>query len=164
MQDNLDVLKTEIQDYLDHSGFTTFLGHSRAYDEDRLVWWDVDKSPDYAAFLKTAESVGIRLIVFHTRELSEQMLDEAFEELERSGADREHRRTFKKRFEELRHYEGFTCVVELSYTHDSQIYLFELKTEWFTEFSDMVDDLIVNVDPFGGEEDDSSLGGYYSQN
>ena len=161
MQDNLDVLKTEIQDYLDQSGFTTFPGHSRAYDEDRLVWWDVEKVPDYAAFLKTAEGVGIRLIVFHTRELTEQMLDEAFEELEQSSADR----AFKKRFEELRHYEGFTCVVELSYTHESQIYLFELKTEWFTEFSDMVDDLIATSDPFGGgEEDDSSLGGYYSQN
>ena len=164
MQDNLDVLKTEIQDFLDHGGFATFLGHSRAYDEGDVVWWDVEKSPDYATFLKTAESVGIRLIVFHTRELTEQMLDEAFEELEQSNADRELRRTLKKRFEELRHYQGFTCVVELSYTHEGQVYLFELKTEWFSEFSDTVDDLIVASDPFGGEEDDSSLGGYYSQN
>ena len=164
MPDNLDVLKTEIQDYLDHNGFTAFLGHSRAYDEGSLVWWDVDKSPDYGAFLKTAESVGIRLIVFHTRVLTEQMLDEAFEELEQSSADRDQRRTFKKRFEELRHYEGCTCVVELSYTHEGQVYLFELKTDWFAEFSEMVDELIATVDPFGGEEDDSSLGGYYSQN
>ena len=45
MQDNLDVLKTEIQDYLDHSGFTTFPGHSRAYDEDRLVCGTLKNRP-----------------------------------------------------------------------------------------------------------------------
>ena len=165
MKENLDSLKTEIQDYLDHNGLTTFYGQSRGYDDANVVWWDSEKHPDYEAFLKTAEAVGIRLIVLHTREMTEQMLEEAFEELETAGIDREQKRTYEKRFQEFRHYEGFTGVVELSYTHESQIYLFELKTEWFTEFTEMVDDLVVAVDPFAGhEEDDDSLGGYYSQN
>src|SRR4030088_2822767 len=163
MQDNLDVIKTEIHDYLDHNAFSTFLGLSRSYEDEGVVWWDTAKSPDYAAFLKTAEAVGIRLIVFHTRELTEAVLDDAFEQLEESTIDRDQRRTYKKRLEELRHYTGFTCVVELSFTHDSQVYLFELKTKWYQELTEILDDLMVSVDPFG-EEDDSSLGGYYSQN
>lgn len=163
MQDNLDVLKTEVQDYLDHNGFSTFIGHARGYEDEGVVWWDVEKAPDYQAFLKTAEAVGIRLIVFHTRELSETILDEAMEELENAGVDREQRRTYKKRLEEFRHYTGFTCVVELSFTHDNQVYLFEMKTEWYNELNEILDDLMVSGDPFG-EEDDGSLGGYYSKN
>jgi hypothetical protein len=164
MKENLDSLKTEIQDYLDHNGFTTFFGHSRGYDDANVVWWDVEKHPDYSAFVKTAEATGIRLIVLHTREMTEQMIDEAFEEMEQSGIDRDQRRSYEKRLEEFRHYDGFTCVVELSFTHEGQVYLFELKTEWFTEFSEMVDDFVVATDPFSGEGEDDSLGGYYSQN
>jgi hypothetical protein len=164
MKENLDSLKTEIQDYLDHNGLTTFFGLSRGFDDANVVWWDVETHGDYTAFLKTAEAVGIRLIVLHTREMTEQMIEEAFEELEGAGIDREQRRSYEKRFEEFRHYEGFTCVVELSYTHEGQVYVFELKTEWFTEFTEMVDDLVVAADPFAGEEDDGSLGGFYSQN
>ena len=164
MKENLDSLKTEIQGYLDHNGFTTFFGQSRAYEEANVVWWDSARQPDYSSFLKTAEAIGIRLIVLHTREMVEEMIDQAFDELETSSLDRDQRRTYEKRFEEIRHYDGFTCVVELSYTHEGQIYIFELKTEWFNEFNEMVEDLIVAVDPFGGESDDGSLGGYYSQN
>jgi hypothetical protein len=65
---------------------------------------------------------------------------------------------------DLRAYEGSVCAIELSFDHEGRVYLFDLRTEWFDEFSEMQDEIQLLVpDPDDGD-DDSPISGYFSRN
>jgi hypothetical protein len=64
---------------------------------------------------------------------------------------------------ELRSYAGFTCALELSFDHEGRVYMFDLRTEWYEELSDMLEDLHV-MDTGSDDEDDDTMGGYFSKN
>jgi hypothetical protein len=56
------------------------------------------------------------------------------------------------------------CAIELSFDHDGRVFLFDLRTEWFDEFSEMLDEIQLLVpDPDEGD-DDSPISGYFSRN
>jgi len=84
MKLNLDSLKTEIQRYLQENGFLLFRGVSHGLDEMFEVSWDTGRYPDYKPFLEIAKELGVRLIIFHHRELAEGVIDEAIEDLSSS--------------------------------------------------------------------------------
>ena len=45
-----------------------------------------------------------------------------------------------------------------------RVYLFDLRTEWFDEFSEIQDEIhLLAPDPDAGD-DDSPIGGYFSRN
>lgn len=165
MKQNLDVLKTEIQEHLDGLGFVTYFGFSRTLDDLPIVMWDSTRHPDYKLFLKAAESAGVKLVVFHTREFSAQFCDNALDEL--SGADipAEERRGMERRLRELRAFDGFTCAIEISFDVQNRAYIFELRTEWYDEFSDLLEDIDSALVGDGEEtEDEGPIGGYFSKN
>jgi hypothetical protein len=161
MPDNFDALKSEIIHYLESNAFAIFHGHSRT-DETNFVYWQTEEHPDYQAFLKTAEAVGIRLIVLHTKEFSEGLIEDVLDEIEQLELGREERREMQQRLEAMRRYEGQTCEIELSFTYEGQVYLFDLETPWFEEYNELADEISLMTSPL--EEDDGPIGGFYSNN
>jgi len=160
---NLDELRTEILTHLESQGFVVFHGYSRLADTDSFVAWDVDRKPDYRGFLETAKNAGVKLIVYHWREFSRAHLDEAAERLEGCDISVEEQRGLEKRLRELRAYEGFTCALELSFEFEARVYLFNLRAEWYEEYLDLLAE-IDSALPDEEDEEDDSIGGYYSRN
>ena len=163
MRPNLDSLTEEIQQYLAAEQFIVFRGLSRASDGQSFVYWDTDRHPDYKAFLDCAQQLGLRLVHFHTREFSQAHREEAPDQLEEADLPRDDKRALARRIEELAIYEGFTCAVELSFDYEGRVYLFEMQTEWYEEWHDILDEIEAAL-PDGMDSGYSGGGGYYSNN
>ena len=159
---NLDTLKTEIEAFLEAQGFAVFHGYSRMLDTLPIVYWDCDRHPDYKEFVKSAKAAGARVMVLHQRELVAEQINDALEELESLEMPRNEHRGFERRLKDLRKYEGLTCALELSFDHEGRVFLFDLSTEWYEELSEILGELQL-LAPEEDEEDDS-MGGYFSKN
>jgi hypothetical protein len=161
MRPNLDSLNEEIERHLEAEHFIVFRSLSRATDDRSMVFWDTGRNPDYRRFLECALQLGVRLIHFHTREFTSNHREEALQQLEDADLPREEKRSLERRIEELAVYEGFTCAIELSFDVEGKTYLFELQTEWYEEWHDILDEI---EDALPEEERPESYGGYYSNN
>lgn len=164
MKQNLDVLKTEIQEHLQRENFVVFFGHSRGLDPLPIVVWDSDRYPDYRQFLKTATAAGAKIVVLHSREFGSEVVDTAIDELDEVNLTSEERRGYERRLREMRAYDGFTCSVELSFDVQNRAYIFELRTEWFEEFENLLEEIDSSWSDSGAPEDEGPIGGYYSKN
>jgi hypothetical protein len=160
---NLDELKTEVLQHLEAQGFVVFHGYSRLSDTDSFVAWDVERQPDYRQFLETAKNAGVKLIVYHWREFSRAHVDEAAERLEECDFSVEEQHNLERRLRDLRAYEGFTCALELSFDLQARVYLFNLRAEWYEDYLDLIEELGGGL-PDDEDEEDDSLGGFYSSN
>jgi hypothetical protein len=165
MKVNLDTLKLEVLSYLQSQGFAVFHGYSRLPDSDSFVSWDTERHPDFREFLEAARQAGVRLIVYHERVFGPEILEEALERLELADISEPERRTVGRRVHEFDPYEGFTCVLELSFDYQGRAYLFHLSAEWYEDFKDLAEEIEAAVEeepppPQAGE----SMGGYYSTN
>ena len=159
---NLDTLKSEIRTYLDDNGFVTFQGFSRRLDEMREVEWDVIRYPDYRPFLEVARHLGVKLVVFHHREFSDETIDNTIESLEDAGMEYDDQRSIEQRLRELRVYDGFTCAIELSFEYSDTLYIFDLQTEWYRELNTILEEIDMSS-AVEDEDEGNPLGGYYSQ-
>src|SRR5579871_1034592 len=141
MKPNLDMIRTEIEQYLEEAGIAVFYGYARPMESVLAVYWDCDQYPDYKQFVKAAQSTGVKLIVFHQREFSSDELEDALEQLEGCEMPRDDYKEMERRLSAARLYEGMICTVQLSFDHEGRVFLFELRTEWYDEFTDLVDEL-----------------------
>jgi len=141
MRPNLDSLTEEILQFLEAEHFIVFRSRSRVPDDSYVVEWDTEKHSDYHLFLDCALKLGIRLIEFHTREFNATYRQDAIEQLEECDLPREEKRELERRIEELGLYEGFTCAIELSFYFDGRIYVFDLETEWYEEWHEIMDEI-----------------------
>jgi hypothetical protein len=148
MKPNLDILKPEIELYLEEAGLAVFYGYSRPLDSMPAVYWDCDQYPDYRQFVQSARAADAKLIVFHQREFFSEQVDEAIEKLHACELPPQ----------DTRHFE------ELSFDHAGRVFLFDLRTEWFDEFSEMLDEIQLLVADHDDSDDDSPIGGYFSRN
>jgi hypothetical protein len=163
MKPNLDILKPEIELYLEEAGLAVFYGYSRPLESTPAVYWDCEQYPDYRLFVQSARAAGAKLIVYHQREFFSEQIDEAVEKLHACELPSPDSRHFEQRLNDLRAYEGSVCAIELSFDHAGRVFLFDLRTEWFDEFADMLDDIQLLV-PDPDDTDDSPIGGYFSRN
>jgi hypothetical protein len=164
MKPNLDILKPEIELYLEEAGLAVFYGYSRPIEATPAVYWDCDQYPDYRQFIQSARAAGAKLIVYHQREFFTEQVDEAIEKLHSCELPAQESRHLEERLGDLRSYEGCICAIELSFDHEGRVYLFDLRTEWFDEFSEMLDEIqLLAPDPDEGD-DDSPISGYFSRN
>ena len=161
-QKNLDTLQSDIDDHLKSKGFVVFRGQARGSLNRSEVEWDVERYPDFREFLNVADQLGIRLIVFHNRQFSSAVIDRTLEELEASGYEYEDQREIERKLRDLRVYDGFTCALELSFDLGGLTYIFEVRTPWYSDLNDLLDEL--DIMPEGEDEDDDPLSGYYSKN
>lgn len=159
---NLEPLKREIENALQTEDFAVFYGLSNP-DDSNTVYWDSERNPDYSSFLAAAQKVGARMIIFWEREFQTQDIDGALEEMEDCELTPEERRSLERKLRGMRVYEGRTCALRLTFFYESRPYVFELRTEWFNEFYEISDEIASNLSD-DEDEDDDSLGGYYSRN
>jgi hypothetical protein len=162
MKPNLDSLKIEIEQYLEKSGLAVFYGYSRLLESTSSVYWDCDKYPDYKLFLKAAQTAGAQVIVFHQREFCAEQVVDALEQLTDCDLPRDECREFERRLSELRMYEGFICDIELSFDHQGRVFVFDLRTEWYEEFSGILDE--IQMLSAEAEDNDTPMSGYFSKN
>ena len=162
MTQNFDQLKDEILKYLEGTNLGVF-GIPPNLEGTGVVAWNVERDPDYRRFVKAAEKAGARMIVFHATELTPEAIEEAADEIETLTIDRDERRELESKLKDARKHMGSTGAIELSFTVDSRVYVFEIRTEWFTEFLDIEEALEMHFPSLSGEEDDS-MGGYFSRN
>lgn len=162
---DLSVMKTEILAKLEQEGFATFFSDT-SRDNLNLVYWDSKRHPEVSDFLTVAKSCGCNLMVFYERTFSQFSIDDTLERLEACELSREEKRSYEGRLKELQKFEGFTCELELSFTHGGQTYQYQARTEWFEEFEDIFADVAVGeTEAFEEEEDDDgSISGYFSRN
>lgn len=164
LKQNLDTLKTEIREHLEGRKLAIFHGYSRAMDSMPMVFWDTHRYPEYKQFLDTAEVAGVKMVVLHAREFSALLVDNALEQLEEGDFAPEDRRTIERRLRDLRAYDGFTCAIELSFDQSGRVYMFELRTEWYDEFSDLLDEIDSSLPEPEEDDDEGAMGGYFSKN
>ncbi len=163
MKPNLDSLKTEIEQYLEESGVAVFYGHSRMLESTSSVYWDCEKYPDYRLFIKAARTAGAQVIVFHQREFTSEQVTDAIERLSDCNLPRNESGVLERRLNALRMYDGFICVIELSFDHQSRVFIFDLHTEWHDEYMDIMDEIHM-LDAEAEDDNDPPMSGYFSKN
>src|SRR5437588_7934103 len=129
-----------------------------------MILWDVENHPDYQIFLEVARKAGIKLIVFASREFTAEDLDDLLEQLDACGLTREERREYESRLRDMRAYEGLTCSLELAFDYNSRLYVYEAQPDWYEEYLGVEEEIFERMADDEADEDDSSLGGYYSKN
>jgi hypothetical protein len=160
---NLDTLTTEIQQYLEESGIAIFHGHTRALESTPTVYWDCEQYPDYKQFIRAAQTAGTTIMVLHQHRLGAEQVDDALEELAECDFPREEMREYKRRLTQLRAHEGQTCTIELSFDHEGRVFLYDLRTDWYEELSDIQQEIDL-MSASAGDDDAPLGGGYYSKN
>jgi hypothetical protein len=141
MELNLELVRAEIEEYLESSGIAVFHAFPGIDEDAPVVQWDTEHYPDYRAFLAVAEAAGIRMVALHANEFRDEVLVEAQKRLEDSTVAGAERTAMERRLREMRRYNSFTCQIELSFDMAPRIYVFDLRTEWFQELSDMLDEI-----------------------
>src|SRR5271163_837676 len=130
-----------------------FYGYSRPLDASPVVYWDCEQYPDYRLFIQSAQAAGAKIIVFHQREFFSEQVDDALERLNACAWSSQESRSFEERLSDLRANEGSVCEIELSFDHQGRVFLFDLRTEWFEEFSDLLDEIqLLTAEPSDGDD------------
>jgi hypothetical protein len=163
---DLGTLKSEILEYLDSSDFAIFRSLAGGLDGLSVIMWDTDGWPDYRAFLDSAKKVGAKLILFASRELSEDEVDEARDEIDGMEVTREERREMEGRLNAAKRHIGDTCSLELAFSHGQQQYVYEVRPDWYDDFIDLCEEIetVFPGSDDGGDAGSDNLGGYYSNN
>jgi hypothetical protein len=162
---NLDTLKREILEFLDAAGFAVFRSSPGSLEGMSMVLWDTEHYPDYRMFLEVAQKSGVKLLLFGSREFEPSDIDDLVEHLDECDLTREEHREFEKRLRDFRIYEGVTCSLELAFEYGQRLLVYEVQPDWFEEYLSIEDELMMRTagDEESDDEDDS-LGGYYSKN
>ena len=164
MAQDLETLRTEMEAHLKESGMPVFHGYHRLLPRAHVVW-DTGQHPDFREFVEAARQSGVRLMIFNHHAFTLDRIDDALDQLEDADLTREEKRNYEVRLRQLQAYEGFTCSVELSFTCEGTLYSFESHTDWYETFTDTVQELETFLDePDAEEDEDGSLGGYFSNN
>jgi hypothetical protein len=160
MKLNLESVRAEIQEHLESRGIAVFHAFPGIDEEAPVVHWDTDHHPDYRVFLAVAESAGVKMVALHANEFDSEVLDETQRRLTESNMAGSERAAIERRLREMRRYDGYTCQIELSFDLAPRIYVFDLRTEWFQELSDMLD----QIDGASDAPDIPGPPGYFSKN
>lgn len=163
MKPNLDTLQTEIEHHLEETGLAVFYGYSRGLESVQGVYWDCDQYPDYKLFVKAAQTAGVKVIILHQREFSADQLDEALEQLAGCDMPREEYHELERRLNDMRVYSSFVCAIELSFDHNGRVFVFDLRTDWYEELSDILDEIQI-MDAESDDDSDTPISGYFSKN
>ena len=82
--------------------------------------------------------------------------------MEEAELEREERRAIEMRLRECSGFTGFTCQIELSFDAGPRVYIFDLRTDWFEDISDLLDRIDeARRDP---QDDPGPTGPYFSKN
>lgn len=159
---DLETLKTDILGFLKETSFAVFHGYSSMSDHVS-VYWDVERRPDYREFIHVAEKAGVRLLVFYHQQFSLRQIDELLDELGESDLPRDEKRSYENRIRDIQKFEGFTCGLELSFSLDGRVFLYQQQTDWFRNW----EELLAEIEALAEDEEEGgtdAIGGYFSNN
>jgi len=163
MQQNLDTLNQEILDYLKEKGFLAFFGFTRGHAHSTVAW-DVAHHPDFRPFLEIASQLGVRMIVYNAHVFERSMVEEAIDSIPDAELSREEHRSVERRLRELRNYDGFICAIELSFEFEGRMFVFDLRTDWYEEFLEILDELDAAEASSDEDEEQPPMGEFFSKN
>ncbi|MBM3814568.1 MAG: hypothetical protein FJW20_23325 [Acidimicrobiia bacterium] len=164
MRNDLDSLRSEIEQALTEGRFVVFHGTPRLSEPGKTVHWDQEKYSDPHLFLKIAKDLDAKLVVFHHRSFSGDMVKRVEQILESLELPRDEYRDFERRLKKLSGYEGFICSLEISFDYQGNTYLYDVSTPWYRDFIQIMDE-IEEMEEMGPFDDDSEpMGGYFSNN
>ena len=103
------------------------------------------------------------MIGFHHRVFALDEIAEALEQLEGIDVPRDEQQDYERRLKAMRQYDGLVCAIELSFDHEGQVFLFDLNTDWYSDFSEMLGEIHI-MDAESDMDDDTPIGGYFSKN
>jgi hypothetical protein len=161
---NLDTLKREILDYLDANGFAVFRSSPGGLEGLPMVLWDTENFPDFQSFLDVAQKCGVRLVVFASAEFDADDIDELTTHLDECELERDERRDYESRLRDLRIHAGVTCSLELAFSYESRLYVYEVQPDWYDEFCTIEEDVMERLTGGDSDVEGDSLGGYFSNN
>jgi hypothetical protein len=161
---NLDTLQDEILTDLESRALVIFHSELRSVEMHSAIYWDVETHPDYRQFLDAAVGAGAKLVTVFSSKFSAGQIEEALAQLEDADLDHQEKRAIELRLREMRLYDGLTCHIELSFNHAQRDYIFDIRTQWFQDYEELLDRIDESFAP-PEEEDEGPLGGgYYSKN
>ena len=76
---------------------------------------------------------------------------------------REEYHELERRLNDMRVYDSFVCAIELSFDHDGRVFLFDLRTDWYEDLSDILDEIQI-MDAESDDDSDTPISGYFSKN
>ena len=166
---NPQIVKDEILEYLRREGLAIYHVEPEMWPNERSVWWDTNKAPDYKQFIVAAKSAGARMILYFDQELEEDTIADAEDALEMASLQPDEYREYARQIGDLRSYIGFTNRLGIGFASDGMFYWFDLEAPWYEELMDMLEDLQMSSIPFGSAEEDDEdknppLGNFYSKN
>ncbi|MCC7174381.1 MAG: hypothetical protein IT159_04220 [Bryobacterales bacterium] len=161
---NLDALKEEVVRQLTSAGLTVFEGFGRHAESRPVAFWDTRTRPDFSHFLATARQAGVKMVVFHHLEFVDGMAEDALDRLEECDMPAEERRAYERKLRQALSYHGFTCSLEVSYDLDGRTYIYEVQADWYGDFLHILDEIEDYSSEAEDDEDDESMGGYFSRN
>jgi len=60
---------------------------------------------------------------------------------------------------------GKTCFIQIAFDHRGRLYAYEMQPDWYNEYLELTDELDVMLPhEHDQEDDDETLGGFYSNN
>jgi hypothetical protein len=159
---NLDSLRKEMLEHLKSSGIVVFHSHPRSAESAlAAVPWDTEGHPDFREFVAAALAADVKMMTMFAREFSSDLLEEAVDQFADAELDRDQRRAIESRLRELQAYEGFVCQLELSFDHGERVYVYDQRTEWYDDLTDLMEQI---DDAFQDAPNADPLGGFYSNN
>jgi hypothetical protein len=169
---NPQIVKDEIVEYIRREGLAIYHVEPEMWQNERSVWWDTNRSPDYKKFIVAAKSNGAKMILYFDQELDEDAISDAEDALELAVLEPEEYREYARRIGDLRSYIGFTSRLGVGFASEGMFYWFDLEAPWYEDMLDMLEDLHLSAFPHqvpGLEEDeeedeDPPLGNFYSKN
>lgn len=164
MKQNLDALKEDILEHLDEQGLVVFHGFCRNPESRPSAYWDTGRHPEFAQFIAIARQAGVKMVVFNHLQFASGMVEDALDRLEECEMPAEELRGHERRLREIAAYHGFTCSLELSYDLDGRSYVYEVQADWYSDFLHILDEIDGFLPEDEEDQDDESMGGYYSRN
>jgi hypothetical protein len=161
---NLDTLKREILEYLEAADLAVFRISPGGLEGLPAVLWDTENFPDYQSFLAVARKCGVHLALFSAREFDADDIDDLSGQLDECELTREERRDYETRLRDMRIYSGLTCSLELAFSYDSRLYVYEIQPDWYDDFCSIEDEVLERLTGHDHDAEDDSLGGYFSNN
>src|ERR1051326_1565337 len=106
------------------------------------------------------------MILFASREFDGEELDDLVEQLDGCDLTREEKRETESRLRQLQPHAGQTCSLELAFDYHSRLYVYDVQPDWYQEYLGLEEEIFERLTDGGDvdEDDDTSLGGYYSKN
>lgn len=160
MSVELDKLARQIEAYLGKQKWIVFRSRARWNADSDFVVWDEESRPDYREFLKVAEELGVKVLVYHERKLDKATLEEMDQDIDELPLSAPELRDIGSRVSALYDHVGETLAIELSFDMAGTVYLYRQQSPIMTQLLDLLDEIEIASGPFGpgadyaGQEDD----------